>query len=206
MTDQNLRHSRRIMVEGPDDQHVVRRIMRRAKIRGDVDVTQEGGINGLIEAIDGAVPLRSSKKAIGIIADANASPSDRWKELCDPLRENNYKPPNKPRFFGTILTAQQRPRVGIWLMPNNRRQGEIEDFVAEMVPKGDKLWKYATTCVTNIPHKTFAPHRNTRVVMRVWLAMLKEPNFMGSAISRGALCINGRLCQRFCKWLEKLLQ
>lgn len=214
MSDIKQQYPRRILVEGMEDKHVILSLLNKENIRTDVNVQPMGGIDKLVQGISTAV-LDSRLETVGIVADANSSSGDRWRKLCAPLRQCGYSPRVNPSLGGTILeatkTVQKKrgavARVGIWVMPNNKSPGTIEDFATKMVPAGDLDWKDATQYVRSIPpsRRRFKEDKTVKVTMRVWLATRTEPNHMGSAISKGDLLANGPLCQKFCSWLKLLL-
>ena len=77
------------------------------------------------------------------------------------------------------------PRVGIWLMPNNKVPGELEEFVASMIPDGDPVWPLAKDYVDRIPtkHRKFSDRKILRAKVHSWLATRTEPRKMGAAIA-----------------------
>lgn len=98
------------------------------------------------------------------------------------------------------------PRVGVWLMPDNRSAGELEDFVQRMIPDGDPAWPLAREYVRGIPDeaRAFPSGKRSRAELHAWLATREEPGFMGSAIGRGDLKTGGPLCTAFLAWIESL--
>ncbi len=59
--------------------------------------------------------------------------------------------PKGPASAGTIV--QGVPRIGIWLMPNNKTAGELEDFVAALIPGDDPVWPRSQAYIDEIPKK-----------------------------------------------------
>ena len=62
---------------------------------------------------------------------------------------------------GMILDAPLR--IGIWLMPDNRSTGELEDFVGSMIPSADPVWPRAEAFIDGIPpsDRKFAPSKTS---------------------------------------------
>lgn len=69
--------------------------------------------------------------------DANDDLDARWSAVANRLRAENIEVPSSPERTGTIIDS--KPRVGIWLMPNNTSPGELENFVSEMIPNDDPV-------------------------------------------------------------------
>lgn len=98
------------------------------------------------------------------------------------------------------------PRIGVWLMPDNRSPGELENFVAEMIPVGDPVWPLSQDYIDGIPreHRKFADGKTLRAKIHAWLAAREDPRQMGLAIRAHDLEIGGGLCTRFAAWLDGL--
>ena len=98
------------------------------------------------------------------------------------------------------------PRVGVWLMPDNQSPGELEDFVAQMIPDGDPVWPLSQDYIDGIPvsDRKFAHGKTLRAKIHAWLAAREDPRQMGLAIRARDLDIGGDLCTRFTAWLDML--
>ena len=121
--------------------------------------------------------------------------------------------PAHPVATGTIIeTAAEIPdaalRIGIWLMPDNRSTGELEDFVGSMIPSGDPVWPRAESYIDGIPQadRKFAPGKTQRAKVHAWLAARESPRPMGLAIKARDLDTNAANSTTFVKWLRKLFQ
>ena len=100
------------------------------------------------------------------------------------------------------------PRVGIWLMPDNNSPGEIEDFIAMMIPCNDAVWPLSETYIDSIPvtHRKFREGKILRSKVHAWLAAREAPRRMGSAIGAGDLNVDVELSKKFVSWLRVLFQ
>ena len=98
------------------------------------------------------------------------------------------------------------PRVGVWLMPDNESPGELEDFVAQMIPDGDPVWPLSQDYIDGIPvsDRKFTAGKTLRAKIHAWLAAREDPRQMGAAIGTYDLDIGGDLCTRFTAWLDML--
>ena len=176
---------RLLLVEGPDDQHVVRHLWERRHGRGlPFQISPRGGVEGVIESIrDEARAL--GRQALGILVDANDSPATRWQAISDRLASVGIQTPAAPHPNGTIIeAADDMPRIGIWLMPNNQSPGELEDFVAQMIPDIDPVWPLSQDYISRIPndHREFAENKVSTAEVYAWLATREDPRQMGAAI------------------------
>ena len=196
-----------LLVEGADDRHVVQHL-RDHQDHPDIPafkIVPKCGITKLIRAIGPEIKV-PDRLAVGILADANDDPSARWREIADRLRKADIETPDWPVPTGGVVVAGMvgRPRVGVWLMPDNRSQGELEDFVAELIPEGDPVWPLADRYVREIPPdaRKFKPGKILRASIHAWLATRKEPRKMGAAITVGDLNATAPLARTFAEWLR----
>ena len=204
--------SRILLVEGQNDRHVVRHIIRRLGLDFDIDIRDgddRGGYPNLRDRIDTTID-ESDVEAVGIMADANDEIANRWASITDAARASerlrlaSIELPGTPEPEGTVIEG--RPRVGIWLMPNNRTPGELEDFVEAMIPNGDPVWPRARAYIDGIPQadRKFAQGKIQRAKVHAWLAAREEPRRMGLAVGAGDLDVNVRHCRDFADWLRRL--
>ena len=145
---------------------------------------------------------------MGILLDADEDPRERWGQVACELARADLTLPTSPDPAGTIVPAQDGsyPRVGIWMMPDNQHDGELEDFVLQMIPYGDGVWPLSQGYVDNIPERDrkFAATKIDKAKLYAWLAVRWEPGRMGAAIGKGDLEVGGPLCKSFLKWLVNL--
>ena len=198
---------RLLLVEGPDDQHVVRHLWERRHGRGlPFQISPRGGVEGVIESIRNEARALG-RQALGILVDANDSPATRWQAISDRLASVGIQTPAAPHPNGTIIeAADDTPRIGIWMMPDNQSPGELEDFVAQMIPDSDPVWPLAQDYIGRIPeeHREFADNKASTAEVYAWLATREDPKQMGAAIGARDLAIDGVLCTRFTDWLNRL--
>ena len=194
-----------LLVEGPDDKNVVWQICNRSPCTPDFFIQDRGGIEPLLDAI-GAELNVPNRRVLGILADADTNLTGRWASIVNRLAEEGIHIPNRPDADGVIIDTEEKPRVGIWLMPNNSVDGELENFVAAMIPDDDPVWPMSQQYINEIPpeHRKFAPGKTLRAQVHAWLATLSDPRLMGQAIGARDLTVNNPLSQTFLRWLSRL--
>ena len=193
------------MVEGQDDEEVVQSLCdRHQQVPGFAILDKEGYPN-LRDSILPEIKA-PGRYAIGILVDANDDLSARWQSVTDRLREAGHLAPTFPDGEGTIIDGS--PRIGIWLMPNNVNEGELEDFVAQMIPDKDPVWPLSQGYIQGIPegHRKFKEKKTRRAEIHVWLAAQEDPRKIGLAIKARDLEVSGTLCQHFVNWLNRVFQ
>ena len=192
-----------LLVEGSDELHVIVRICERVGFEPEFHIIDKKGVPQLLDSLDTEVKT-PGLSTMGVVLDADDNVESRWRAVVDRLRLANIELPAAPAQSGTIIKGE--PRVGIWLMPNNQSQGELEDFVLEMIPAGDPVWPRAQGYIDSIPEsdREFAAGKILRARVHAWLAAREEPRQMGQAVQANDLDIEVAICQGFVDWLRRL--
>ena len=208
-----------LLVEGQDDKHVVWQLYdacTQQEPMPEFGVIEKVNLIQLLKSIPGEIRA-PDREAVGIVIDADEDPEQRWNEVVDCLQHAVEHFPcelgpadivrlcvRDPR--GTILPS--RPRIGVWMMPNNESAGELEDFVAAMIPEGDLIWPMATRYIEDIPRveRKFSNDKILKAQLFAWLAARREPGRMGAAIGAGDLVLGGIVTECFVTWLRALFE
>lgn len=199
-----------LMVEGNDDVHVVKNICG-ARDLGKIDeIRPYGGKATLIEGISVAVK-ESDVVALGIVLDADTDIEASWRSVAHKLTISGYQ--NVPQIMpaeGLILPSPAEsllPKVGVWLMPDNKTPGILEDFLAFLVPPGDLLFAYVRDGIDALPHNLvrFSHEKKPKTLIHAWLSVQEEPGRpMGQAISAKYLDPNLEHANPFVDWLRQI--
>ncbi len=194
--------SKVLLVEGVNDKHVVLNLRKRLAPTLTFESLDKDGIDNLLKAIPLEIKA-PGRQAVGIVADADNDIRARWQAIADKLSAAGVQPPNTFDAEGTIV--QGKPQVGVWLMPDNYHPGELEDFVAKLVPQGHPVWPKAVQYIDGIPpnEAEFSKNKAVRAKLYAWLATLKEPQQMGTAIGTGSL-VASPAAESFANWLRRL--
>jgi len=193
-----------LIVEGNDEKHVVEKLLTRHGLEPP-EIKPKGGFSELHKSIDVEVKA-SRRRALGIIADANDQLGQRWQSISNKLKEASCVVPDSISRGGAIFSGPRDIRVGVWLMPNNDRQGELEDFVADLIPVDDPLWPMAKRYIDEIPAglRPFPSQKLTRAHVHAWLATRAAPRPMGLAIRAGDLRHDAPVAAEFVRWIRNL--
>ena len=202
----NPEASRVLLVEGPDDKHVVIHIRERNLPMPEFGIKDKGSVEKVLSSISSEVKV-SGREAVGIMVDANDDPESRWQAVANKVRRVGVDLPSSPCPSGTIVDPIPnfpRLRLGIWLMPNNVASGELEHFIAGMIPEQDPVWPLASEYIGQIPEPAFKPKKTRRAEVHAWLAAREEPRRMGLAIKVGDFDTETAVCNEFVAWLRSL--
>ena len=199
-----------LLVEGIDDQHVMNRICESRGIPGFDEVTQLGGVEELLSHI----PVRLLSNAaedeiIAVVIDADEDLESRWQSVRDRFAEAEYDNlPGQPDPNGTIFNpplGSWLPRAGVWLMPDNRTPGILEDFLRFLVPQPSALFDHAVASVDSIPNPLFRPVDEPKALLYTWLAWQETPGRpFGTALTAHFLDSGAPEVDRLVSWLERL--
>ena len=196
---------RLLLVEGANDLHVVKHIADASQLTVNFETRDSNGYRHLLGQLK-TEPLVTEREVLGIVVDADDYPERRWDAVLGQLSRHGFDVPPVPDKNGTIIAGSDtHPSIGIWMMPNNSSPGELEDFVADMIPNDDPIWPRSEAYIDNIPreHRKFKG-KIVRAKVLSWIATREDPGFMGQAIARGDLNTNAPLCQAFIAWLNRL--
>lgn len=201
-----------LLAEGRDETHVVRHLLLRKAQKPNFCMLDKQGIENLLDDIALEVTL-SDRKTVSIVVDADDNPDARWCSVVDRLQAaflaEKMELPEKPKPRGVIIDsrpAARIPRIGIWMMPDNRSEGQLEDFIAAMIPDDDPVWPQSVAYIKGIrkEDRKFKPNKKLRAKVNAWLATREAPRPMGLAIKAQDLNVDGDNCRAFLAWLRRL--
>ena len=199
-----MANPRKLLVEGRDDAVVVANLCQAHQLPDAFEIAGKKGITDLLETL--STQLKTSDlEVLGILVDADTDLQARWQSLRAHLTKEGYLVPDVPVSTGTILHVEDKPTVGIWVMPDNHLPGMLEDFVATLIPDGDALFPYAKECVQKLPEQRFSPALRAKADIHTWLAWQEEPGLpFGTAITASYLDPRSVHAQGFISWLRAL--
>ncbi len=199
-----------LLVEGTDDEHVLKHICGNRGIP-HLDIAKSDGADKLIESLAVRLTLREEGDVIGVVIDADTEISNRWQSIQNRITEVGYQDvPNQPDPAGTILdppAGTLLPRLGVWIMPNNQTSGILEDFLGFLVPQPTILFDHVRDSVAAIPEgeRRFKPLDEPKVLIHTWLAWQEEPGRpFGTAITARFLDPNVPEVDVLVAWLNRL--
>lgn len=206
-----------LLVEGKDDFHVVVHLCQAYNLKNTfevigpkVSIDDDGGFQVIL---DEQLPLQikaPDMQAIGIVVDADTDIKARWAALLDRLQKSGYKNlPEIPDINGQIITTTGKPKIGIWIMPNNEITGMLEDFVIDLIPANDPLRPMIDEHLQQVEAKGLNRYNKTlhhsKAFIHAWLACQESPGRpMGQAITCKYLDPEQPLAAKFTAWLKEL--
>ncbi len=200
----------KLLIEGPNDRHVIKALCKQHHIDTEeiFAFKSSNGIEALMESI--SPHLKTPRlSTLGIVLDADQNIEARWHSVMNRLQEAGYADlPETPQADGTIIVDDEKPTVGIWVMPNNQLPGILENFIADLIPDGDELAAKAETILQEIEQarlNKYSSVKHPKAFIHTWLAWQKNPGQpMGLAITAHSLNHNAPLANSFIQWLQRL--
>lgn len=179
----------------------------------DEFVLTAGGYDKALVALREALD-NSSLTNIGLVVDANeAGVPARWRAIRSILLE---KVPEEVvtgvslEANGVVITGENLPVIGIWIMPDNQSTGYLEHFVAGMVPDDDRLWYYAEETIQGLETEglsRFSPVKRQKALLHTWLSWQAEPGRpLGQAVEMGYLNARDQAMDAFAQWFQRVFQ
>ena len=214
----------KLYVEGSDEKHFMGHLFRSVQIpyffddpkknsqpseNNSIQIKPCEGDQNLLGKLIGFV-RESELDHIGFILDADQAPRNRWISIRDKLKKVGFDTlPDEVPSGGVILSPPDdidAKKLGIWLMPNNRESGQLEDFIKELISPEDDLWEIACQTVAKLPQPhRFLPQKRIKAEIHSWLAWQKEPGTaLGQAVTKKYLDSNSPMAQQFLRWAREL--
>ncbi len=201
------KYSQKLLVEGNDDRHIIWSLCQKFNVPENFDVIDCDGIDNIFAQL----PIRikqSGIKTIGIMVDADFDIQKRWQKLYDALKKLGYKIDNVVNSEGVILSQDNMPRLGIWIMPDNKVSGMLEDFIEFLIPDNDKLITIAKEVLDKIENEKINQYQTihrSKALISTWLSWQEDPGTpMGLAITKKYLSTEQKICIKFIEWVTVL--
>ena len=220
-----MKNKRVLFVEGADDQHTIWALCEHFKIKQTFDVeipdstgkingkalpSHKGGIDNVIKATElNLIAGSDAVERIGIVIDADQDLDARWQKVKNILIAAGYgNLPDDPDEDGTIVKQEFKPDFGVWIMPDNKIRGMLEDFLSFLVPENDLVWEKAVECsraVLEMEAETFSAIHLSKAQIHAYLAWQQDPGKpFGQAITAKYLNAADPSSEKFVGWLNRL--
>ena len=201
-----------LLVEGNDDLHVIAALCECFNVKESFGIKDCNGIDNILAGLHVRLKGSGEIKTLGVVIDADSQAVGRWlsvREILQKTGRYDYVPDDCPPD-GLVINPRVDGdmRFGLWIMPDNRTDGMLEDFVTFLIPKGDRLLPIADKVLkeiemTQLNAYSVAHHEKARI--HTWLAWQESPGTpMGQAITKKYLETDSAICHNFVDWLNRL--
>lgn len=221
-----------LFCEGVDDKHVIAAllsqrfspepfppdkaqtfIIKDAKPRpGD-----DGNFGAALNAFGAALENQRLQR-IGLVVDRDSSKHKRIDQILARLAridvDKLYRESAQEQRFktelgdrGVIMNAPDGRKWGIWLMPDNRSEGNLETLIAGLPKTHSALWDHAvasTAAVGDIPGRFHATDE-AKARLHAYLAWTNSPGRpFGDGIRAGHIGSKSPAVDAFVEWFKAL--
>lgn len=202
----------KLLVEGNEDVHVVLAFWNNAKLPETFDVIDCHSITKLLENLKIRLTLPQTNERIGVVVDADEDVSARWDAIKDRLQATGQYDCRHLQLpeVGLVLRpiSSDAPIVGVWVMPNNKLPGMLEDFVATLSEPDDPLMAKADDVLNQLEENKIQKYKDVhraKAKIHSYLAWQDEPGKpMGTSITAHVLNPGSPNGVRFLEWLKRL--
>jgi hypothetical protein len=211
-----------LLVEGVNDCHAVHQLIELIYSAAPIFGVHEcGGDEFVLDSMSSRlVDPRPRQRILGVVLDADieglsedAVIDARLNQLKRRLGDY-YELPDEFPDCGLILEplanrpdASRLPRLGAWLMPDNRVFGMFEDLLSRSL--SDTVLTYTDNVVSKAKTDRIAVYREahkSKAIIRTYMAWQDPPDsqYIGLAIKNRFFGDLEAQCQSFVQWLETL--
>ena len=211
-----------LLVEGKNDLHVISSLFKKLNVNWPKGITREKdfekffkGGKGIDNLMEKSLPTALREEGvtnIGIVIDANSKgPTARSKACMSVLQKFGYQLKEiKLHKNGTIIEIENLPKIGIWIMPNNKNKGAIEDFLKVVIPSDDKLLSKASDIMHDLKQNKLARFKakdQSKALIHTWLAWQEKPGLpYGQAINSKYFDLKNLLITDFVDWFQNTFE
>ena len=197
-----------LLVEGVNDCHVILALCVKYHVPETFGIYECGCDTAAIKRLNALISAPDPPKVVGLVIDADEPDLEgRWVGIRAKLAHYDYKFPENPAPDGTVVEpVSEVPRLGFWLMPNNRDSGMLEDFCSDMID--DTALTGTRECIEFARSRgitTFKMAHYSKAIVHTYLALQDEPGKpLGQSITRQTLRADTSATHAFVAWLTRL--
>jgi hypothetical protein len=197
-----------LLVEGKNDCHVIFALCKAHGIPESFGLYDCESDDGVLKRLNALIHPTDKPETIGVVLDIDVrTVESRWQQIQGKIESYGYDFPELPNPAGTILPLNgDKPKLGIWLMPNNQNPGMLEDFLMPLA--NAKSISFAAESVNSAKEKgvtTFKDVHHSKAVIHTYLAWQDEPGKpLGQSITSHVLNPETDIARLFTAWLTEL--
>lgn len=208
-------HTRVLLVEGQEELRALPWLLEAAGVpwpKGNepVDIREQAGVDNILA--EGAIEAElkaSGLEALGVLVDADGDLALRWSQVQSRLVQAVPGFPASLDPSGVVHVRPAAPRVGVWVMPDNVRDGMLETMLLEL-RAGDRAIEEHVGAAVERAKELGAPYRNVhraKAELHTWLAWQDPPGLqMHLAVRARLLRPTEAVTSGFVAWFRRLFQ
>lgn len=202
-----------LLVEGPNDRSAITGLMEKHHVNQNFTFRIAAGLNNLLQQFDLFMKNASAYGVIGVVVDADTDANARWQQFRDRLiKTGKYACKRMPLADGGMIIEaeeqEQDAKVGIWIMPNNKYKGTLENFLLHMIEENDKLLEEVERELVHLETESLKRYRDidrNKAKVHTYLAWENKPGTsLNTAIVSRILNPDTDTANIFINWLKQL--
>jgi hypothetical protein len=173
-----------LVVEGNDEKIFFKALFKHMAKENIVDIHDVAGKDKFKTEMPTFMktPGFNDVEAIAVVRDADDSCKSAFESVKGILKENKFLPPRKPGEF-----SQGNPKVGVFIMPDNKNSGMLEDLCLDTVK--DEEGMECVNLFIDCANRLEKPPKNKdipKVKAQAFLAIMPEvPHRLGIGAKKG---------------------
>lgn len=220
-----------LLVEGESDRPFFERVCRELSLSTRVQVApprdrgeSHNNKEGMLRLLPSLIMQLNdgSLKGLSVVVDADFHPGgglgyqrtlDRIVGIVNAEGYNLATTPPQQRGV-TFKHPDDLPDLGLWIMPDNRHDGALEDFVKACVSQAEQpLLQHAERVVSELPRRVqtdppqpkFGATQHTKAEVASWLAWQRLPGRdLSFALTENLIDRNSPSFTGFTAWLQRI--
>lgn len=208
-------YPRVLVVEGKDELRVLPELLELAGIawpKGNepVRIEEQDGISNILAPGFIETTLKASGvTAVGIVVDANGDPVSRWERLRARLVASYPDFPAQLSATGAVYAVADKPRIGVWVMPDNVRTSMLETLLLPLRVGDQALHDHArdATSQAKTMGAPFRDNHREKAELHAWLAWQDPPGRqLHEAVRDRRLPPAPQVTDPFVSWFRQLFE
>ena len=209
--------TKKLLVEGDTEVRVIPYLMEQNGVTWKVEdqpvvhIEPQGGVEEIMKPEVISSELKATGiEALGVLVDADEDAGKQWARIKNICTNHISGLPDQIPDEGLKIDLPQGPVFGVWIMPDNRYTGMLEDFLARLIKEDSReLFEYARDCVVEAKRKGANIRKNhvIKAEVHTWLAWQKNPGRqLHQAVNERILDPQKEASQQFVKWFRSLFK
>ena len=195
-----------LLLEGNDDCNIIKKFCDDNGIVKNFGFCNCRNDSRVLEKLNALLLRSKPPEIIGVILDADNNTAVRYQEIKNKAGRFYKKLPKSILKDGLVHSENGLPKLGIWIMPNNKDNGAIEEFYLTLATGIDT--NFIDDVIKEAEKKqltSFKPQHRKKAIMHTYFAWQDTPGMpLHSAVNKIALDNNKIIAKAFKIWVNRL--
>lgn len=208
-----------LIVEGYSDMNVILSLLNQHDIDSSIcEIKPRHGYeNAIADFVANLYSSANATSVIGIVLDADKDVDSRYKEINKSLFSKfgrRHTDLAKLPEDGLVSTYNGH-KIGIWIMPNCKKTGTLEDFLLDKMDARNRLFGEVTDALMNLENNAkgdsnlesmlYAPYHKNKALVRTFISWKEPPDLnIGDATDYRYFPRETETEKRFISWIKRL--